>query len=253
MTTPLYLLYLPLPTHRIAAFARRYAAQSPDRGYMVHAVLTAVFGDDAPKPFAIAGDTGERVSVYAYANRDLAALRAARDPLAPPDVDSLIDWNAAGDKPMPVLATGARLGFSVRVCPMLRLGRSPAGGKRPGAEVDAFLAALDKWEAQAESSSPAPDRESVYADWFRAAMERAGGTAIEHVRLAGVRRDRILRKAGQRGEENRPRAIRERPAAVFEGVLRVTDTDAVRALLARGLGRHRAFGFGMLMLRRAPC
>jgi CRISPR system Cascade subunit CasE len=42
-----------------------------------------------------------------------------------------------------------------------------------------------------------------------------------------------------------------RRVALVTGTLRVGDAEAFRALLARGLGRHRAFGFGMLLLRRA--
>ena len=36
-----------------------------------------------------------------------------------------------------------------------------------------------------------------------------------------------------------------------EGTLTVGDPDAFSRLLARGIGRHRAFGFGMLLLRPA--
>jgi CRISPR system Cascade subunit CasE len=50
----------------------------------------------------------------------------------------------------------------------------------------------------------------------------------------------------------------EGPDAVLEGVLEVVDGEAFAALLRRGVGRHRAFGFGMLLLRPprsgiAPC
>jgi CRISPR system Cascade subunit CasE len=38
---------------------------------------------------------------------------------------------------------------------------------------------------------------------------------------------------------------------VFSGLLQVEDAAAFTALLARGIGRHRAFGFGMLLLKPA--
>lgn len=253
MTAPLHLLYLPLSSRRVAAFAKRHRALSSDRGYLVHGVLSAVFGEQAPKPFSIAGDTGERLSVYAYAGRDLEALRDARDPFAPPDVDELIDWEAAATKPMPALPAGTRLAFSVRVCPTVRLGRTPAGGKTSGAEVDAFLAAIDKWEAAGEPQ-PKPVRDEVYLDWFRAALDRAGGVELESLRVAAFQLEDLMRKSGNRGDAVRPAAeLRRHPAATMEGVLRVTEAGAFARLLARGVGRHRAFGFGMLMLRKAPC
>ena len=42
-----------------------------------------------------------------------------------------------------------------------------------------------------------------------------------------------------------------RREAVFEGTLEVRDAALFQGLLARGVGRHRAFGFGMLLLRPA--
>jgi len=51
-------------------------------------------------------------------------------------------------------------------------------------------------------------------------------------------------------EDDRRRASRaiDGPDVTFTGTLEVTDSAAFSALLARGLGRHRAFGFGMLLL-----
>jgi CRISPR system Cascade subunit CasE len=40
------------------------------------------------------------------------------------------------------------------------------------------------------------------------------------------------------------------PDASFTGVLTVRDPEAFGRLLARGIGRHRKFGFGMLCDRR---
>jgi CRISPR system Cascade subunit CasE len=41
----------------------------------------------------------------------------------------------------------------------------------------------------------------------------------------------------------------DRPQALVKGVLNIADSDAFNRLLARGIGRHRAFGYGMLLLR----
>jgi CRISPR system Cascade subunit CasE len=45
------------------------------------------------------------------------------------------------------------------------------------------------------------------------------------------------------------RSVIGRRDVTFEGELQVADAAAFAALLARGVGRHRAFGFGMLLLR----
>jgi CRISPR system Cascade subunit CasE len=38
---------------------------------------------------------------------------------------------------------------------------------------------------------------------------------------------------------------------VFDGALEVTEPGTFASSLTRGIGRHRAFGFGMLLLRPA--
>jgi CRISPR system Cascade subunit CasE len=39
------------------------------------------------------------------------------------------------------------------------------------------------------------------------------------------------------------------PEAHFEGILEIKDAEVFRVLLQTGVGRHKAFGFGALMLR----
>ena len=70
--------------------------------------------------------------------------------------------------------------------------------------------------------------------------EDLGTNEPRRARMVELRREPFF-QGGARGE---------RPNVVLEGTLRVTDADTFRALLARGVGRHRAFGFGMLLLRR---
>ena len=59
-------------------------------------------------------------------------------------------------------------------------------------------------------------------------------------------------RRGRRDEEtDEPRKSKlfPRPDVVFAGRLRVTEPAAFGAWLGRGVGRHCAFGFGMLLLR----
>jgi CRISPR system Cascade subunit CasE len=72
------------------------------------------------------------------------------------------------------------------------------------------------------------------------------GAAIEQVVLDAFRLSRVRRR-------NNERVLRSQngPEASFSGILRVIDGAALSAALARGIGRHRAFGFGMLLLRPA--
>ena len=54
-----------------------------------------------------------------------------------------------------------------------------------------------------------------------------------------------MRSAGLRG------GYSEGPDALMRGVLEITDGPAFAQLLAGGVGRHRAYGYGMLLLRPA--
>ena len=70
--------------------------------------------------------------------------------------------------------------------------------------------------------------------------------ALDDVVLESFRRTRVLRRDRSGGSE-RPRTV-EGPDAVAVGTVTVTDPDRFAAALARGIGRHRSFGFGMLLL-----
>jgi len=56
------------------------------------------------------------------------------------------------------------------------------------------------------------------------------------------------------GKRDSLRVVREKgepegPDAIVHGVLVIHDPAAFSALLVRGVGRHRAYGYGMLLLR----
>ena len=74
---------------------------------------------------------------------------------------------------------------------------------------------------------------------------RRGGAQLhrDRTKLVSFRRTRAVRKRHARYSEG--------PDVVMRGVLTVTDSDAFSNLLARGIGRHRAYGYGMLLLRPA--
>ena len=60
---------------------------------------------------------------------------------------------------------------------------------------------------------------------------------------AGLKRTRAFRKAQLAFRHT------EGPDAVIRGVLTITDSESFADLLAKGIGRHRAYGYGMLLLR----
>lgn len=272
----LHMLHLPVDARRLFAFARDQGLAAgrlrEDTGYHLHALFAALFGPLAPRPFALPRPVGAgrgdpaRLPVLAYSARPLAELRDWADGFALPAVHRAVVWDDAADKPMPRrFPAGLVLGFELRACPVVRLGRG-ATAKAPGCEVDAYLAALDAALGAAGEDAAAPgrrpgqpgwidlDRAGIYRDWLAARIAASGCAVPRAIHLVALRRTTVVRR-GRRpdGAEDPARPVRpmERPEAVFSGLLEVTAPEAFTGWLGRGIGRHRAFGFGMLLLRPA--
>ena len=226
-----------------------------DADHAMHCLLTECFGRDlAPKPFRLImpRDGGQGV-LYGYGTADSDALRQAADTFADPLQLRVLPMSGINSKPMPSeWQAGKRLGFETRIRPVVRPHKDPAkvspdllrhfkeGGTRPGKECDAFL-----WEAitYPEKGGMQRSREEVYAQWLAGQLERHGGAQLEpgQTKLVSFQRTRAFRKRYSRYSEG--------PDAVMGGNLTITDPDAFAGLLARGIGRHRAYGYGMLLLR----
>ncbi len=249
---PLHLLHTRPDARLLAAWvAQRHARherQASDLGDALHGLLRAAFGDAAPQPFRY---LDERQGLLAYTPLDAEAM-AAQVALADPLAAQTLGLGASAQhegyrlRPFPTRwAAGQVLGFEVRARPTLRAAKG---------EQDAFLHAV----AQAEGAPL--QREAVYARWLRehlAPREGApreawqGAVEVLDVQLAAFQRLAIVRRPqSQAGEARRGRAI-DGPDALLKGHLRVQEPAAFAELLARGVGRHRAFGFGMLLLSRA--
>lgn len=241
---------------RLVRFAHAHgllpARGEDDLGYALHAALAAAFGARAPKPFALRRGKRGEVAILGYTDASEQALRDEAAAFAEPEAAEAVGLKTLACKEMPVAwAAGQRLGFEVRTRPMIRTDRDGDRGK--ARERDVFLAAVDGL-----GPGEGPSRGEVYATWLAGKLS-AGGTAVEHVVLDAFRLTRTLRRNRERRLVLVPDPARAKvmggaagsPDATFTGVLRVADGEAFAALLARGVGRHRAFGFGMLLLRPA--
>ena len=250
---PLHLVRLGVDAQKLYAFARRSraAGRDLDEGYAVHALFAALFDHGAaqsarvaPKPFHIASSGTRMLDVLGYGVLDHIALAERARTFADPVAWGVCDLEGIASKPMPVeIKAGTRLGFSVRACPIRRIAkRGPMTHAR--AEVDAFLA--KSWEVGPDVEL---DREKVYCDWLGEELGKEGAARLIDVSMTNFHLARMRRRT--QGEERKGREP-QRPDVRFEGVLVVGDAAAFAGRLARGIGRHRAFGFGMLLLRPAP-
>lgn len=238
----LHMIGLPLDLGALRRWAagRGFAA---DEGRALHHLLCETFGRGILQPFRLMVARGGRAgTLYAYTTQDETALREMARETATPDALVVCDPGRLAVKPMPDgWREGRRLAFDIRVRPVRRILRPVSGFARKGAEVDAFLIeALRRFPGgPPKDAETGLRRDQVYAEWLG---ERLGDAAhLETIRMTRFERTRALR-AGESCQG---------PDVSFQGELTITDGARFAEKLARGIGRHTAYGYGMLLLRPA--
>lgn len=232
------LLRLQPDTKALAIWATRHGVLSPDGdyGYALHGLLTAVFGEQAPKPFRYMGNK-QGLLAYTLENLEILQLHAS---LATPDIARALGLNELDARPFPsVWKEGQLLDFEVRVRPVIRA--------KDGRERDAFLHAVDA--IPAVEIDGIPQRTLIYSDWLDKQFSIDRAAKIIQAQMENFRLTRVLRKANIDENGKRKAHVVTGPDAVFKGKLQVGNPDAFARLLVRGVGRHRTFGFGMLLLK----
>lgn len=236
----MHMIDLQLDPERLVAHAQagdHNRAHDEDLGYAAHAWLGAAFGELGPSCFRLSERRDGILRLLAYAQADAATLERHAESFAEPLALSVCDWRMAASKYLGdiALSEGAMLGFEVRACPVKR---SDSG------ERDAYLHAVE-----ASPDGESPPRSAVYAGWLQERLAGAATLDNDRTELASFR----LVSAWRRRHDRQGRASTGqrlvRPDAVMRGRLTVDCPATFRDLLGRGVGRHRAFGFGMLLLR----
>ena len=235
----LQLVSLPIPLQPFRSWAANRGF-GVDEGLALHHLLSETFGKSALQPFRLMVAPGGKVgSLYAYARSDAEDLRRIAAECALPEALKACELENLASKSMPDLwKSGRRLAFDLKTWPVKRLLKA-AGVFPKGAEVDAYLAEALRATPQAPPREERQAREDIYRNWLK---ERLGDAA----QLEGAKMVRYERRAILRGGQRR-----EGPEAVWHGELRVLDAEKFAARLASGVGRHAAYGYGMLLLRPA--
>lgn len=237
----LHLLELPLSLGALHRWAGARGLGG-DEGTALHHLLGETFGPAALQPFRLmVAPRAQYGTLYAYAKADAETLRAQAKASLTPAHAAVIELDRLRSLPRPASSwtAGQRLGFDLRLRPVVRLASGLTGkdadgatvSLRKGAEVDAFLAAVLR--------DRPTTRSAAYVEWLAARLAPAAMLDRADSHLVSFQRTRVQR-GGRRIEG---------PDAVVHGTLTITDPTAFAALLARGVGRHRSYGYGMLLLR----
>ena len=205
--------------------------------YGVHAWLGAAFAELAPRPWRLLMDKHRPPRILGYARHNASALQRRLTDFTEPGIFQVCPepkLMIAG-RAMPMWQRGRRLGFQILACPVGRKSES-------GIEKDLFLI-----HADIKDNDEQINRETIYCDWAKQIFYRYSGD-VESIGLAGFR---LAKQKRQTQEAKGKRVFHQivRPQALLEGMIAIGDPEKFDLLLERGMGRHCAFGYGMLLLK----
>lgn len=161
----------------------------------------------------------------------------------------------------PALRRGQRLGFRLRASPVVRRGE-PVEGRRHG-KVHRHDVVMDHARALESAGKPLPQPSVLTRDAGLAWLERQGkraGFVLPAVAVEAIGGDGLLEEVSEaavRVEGYRQHRITRRGTSPirfstldFEGILEVGDPDTFLRNVCAGFGPQKAFGCGLMLLRR---
>ena len=247
MSAPLYLARARLNAAALFRFAksRGLLKRSTDDGYLIHCVLTEIWQGLTLSPFTHEA-CGRFIDVWGYTRTSADDLqRHAQQSRLSATLKAVVfndmQINVSTRK-LPHIVPGKRLSLLVRACPVVRLSSNLAGYGR-GAELDAYQAHMLRPQEHLS-------REQLYCAWLGRRLQGSdvSGLNISSIYVRGMSLTAVLRRT--HGEDREAKALR-RPDVSFGIEAAVQDSAKFTDLLAKGIGRHRAFGFGAILMGSA--
>jgi CRISPR system Cascade subunit CasE len=229
----MHLIQLPLDiTKAVRHLAQFMGPRALDNDSLViKTALTETLGGPVIRPWAIHARRGPVLTIVGYGEQSADEVNARRA-LALPSLQAAV--GEALSVEMPPLEPGTSYRFSVRLVPTVRV--TPSETRRHG-ERDAYLVAAD-----GVGPNGGLTRDEVYRDYL---ARRLGGAIVEASHLDSFRLVRFMRpKSNGQGTKTMPEAS-------LSGVLCVSDPQALSHCLRAGIGRQRAYGYGMVQLQPA--
>lgn len=234
MTAPAFLSRVRLRRDpSTAALARVLLPDDEDRRIgTAHRLLWTLFADDAARrrDFLWREMDGERLDRLAFL---ILSARPPEDRHGLLEIDPPKPW-------APSLRPGDRLGFSLRANPVVTARRQ--GGRGP--RHDVVMRAIHGLPPGKRAKARAEAIVEKGRAWLDAQGRRHGFRPLGEPRVDGYARRRVPREG-------------EQEAVCFstldlDGVLEVTDPEAFLVAIRRGFGKAKAWGCGLMLIRRVP-
>ena len=211
------------------------AERQRDADRALHCLVYESFGpSQTPKPFSahVRRADGEPVGrLLAYTPLDSVELkRIAKTRQTLPQA-AVLDPKTIRTTPIPnQWQEGSTIGFQIRVWPCHRT--RPNRDNQPKGEHDVYLRANGN-----------QTREEAYCQWLTGLIQRQGGAEAlpETLRMTKFALRRVQRQTSQKWIIG--------PDVTIEGACVITDAQKWQEAVTKGIGRHKAFGYGMLLLK----
>ena len=209
--------------------------RSCDVGLAMHVLVASVFPKGTVQPYRVVMPERRRVgSFYGYTNATADDLVKIANSALGPDNADIFNMNALRGRAVPTVEMNQRVGFDIKIRPTRR---------SKGYEADACWMGGREWNGQGQSCDEdrvtTSMREKVYGQWL---AERLQGAADVNIcRLAHFRQSPASFGRGRRSIDL--------PEATLHGDMTISDPVAFREKMLVGVGRHKAYGYGMILLR----
>jgi len=200
--------------------------------YTLHQSIWRLFSDDSER---------DRDFIYRLdqeRNRPLVYTVSAREPLDRQDL-----WHIESKRYQPRLFPGMHLFFMLRANP-IRTKRDEAGKQhRHDVVMEAKTQIKSEKTKQSSDISTATLIQEAGSLWLSARAEKNGfSLSTDALRADGYQQHRFLKGRGKRRISI--------STLDFSGVLSITDPKHFIEMLYKGIGPAKAFGCGMMMVRR---
>lgn len=192
-----------------------------------HGLVWTLFSDDPD---------ASRDFLYRQVETGRFLVVSSRVPQAQPEI-----WETKTLPYAPALTTGDRFGFTLRANPTVSLSR-PHRARSHRADV--------MMEAKRLKGAPlTPDESETAAMAWLLARAPALGVGFDAERCGAGLMPQFATARPPDPETGAPRKT-SLTVVDYDGVLTVEDPDRLRSALTGGVGRGKAFGLGLLLLRR---
>ena len=167
---------------------------------------------------------------------------------APEDPHGL--WTLEPKAYEPQLAAGDRLSFVLRANPTLAV---PQPGEKRGKRADVIMHAKSKLDREQRARFAAEDARAVAVAWLIKRGPNIGAIFdADTCEATGYMQVKIPRRGAdpKRKSHGAGKSPIEFSEIEFAGLLTVTDPEKLTAALFNGIGKARAYGCGLMLVRR---